>query len=60
MKDSADRLESLSAIVNETGTLTALRNEMIRLERVAGLTVSDLVELTGLTRARIYQILEGQ
>jgi len=60
MHDATDRLESLSAIVNEFHTLTSVRDEWIRDMRRAGVGVGDLVAITGLTRARIYQILEGQ
>ncbi len=57
------RLERLAVVVRSAPVLTELRDELIRDLYTEGIPVAELVGITGLTRARIYQLLnmeEGQ
>ena len=58
MEQQLDRLERLSALATNSAVINELRDELINDMYRAGVSVADLVLLTGLTRARIYQLLE--
>ena len=56
-------LDDLAEIRDKLDTLTELQDERARLVRkavAAGARVVDIVEASGLTRARIYQIRDGR
>ena len=57
MQELAERLERLSTICRELQVLHDIRDDMARDLRNAGVSVNDLTQITGLTRARIYQLL---
>jgi hypothetical protein len=59
MERQLDRLERLSALAANNTVINEIRDELINEMYRAGVSVADLVKLTGgLTRARIYQLLE--
>ena len=58
MQETAERLERLSTICRELQVLYDMRDDMTRDLRQAGTSVATLCDITGLTRARIYQLLE--
>ena len=57
MEQQLDRLERLSALATNSAVINELRDELVNDCYRAGVSVADLVLLTGLTRARIYQPL---
>ena len=58
METTIDRLERLSALAHDAGVIVEIRDDMIRDLDRAGVHVPDLMTITGLSRARIYQLLE--
>ena len=53
-----ERLERVSGLLADSPVLAEIRTELVRDLRNAGVPVADLVTITGLTRGRIYQLLE--
>ena len=57
MDDSDKReLELRTDILNQMRTIQAERDQLIRKVLTGGATVAEVMSVTGLTRARVYQI----